>query len=170
MILGYKCFKKDLTNRYGTQFEVGKTYQISGQIKFGNNGNGFHLCTNLEDTFRYFDTFSEDVCICEVKGLGENIIYNDEYYGYYDMYAVEKIEIIRIISREEIIKLGLNLIDIRAIRFIQGYKLTNEEINLFKEKFKNFPNILKAIAYYQEGNLNIYNIKKLSKNPYNVKE
>lgn len=163
MILGYKCFNKDLTNRYGQRFEVGKTYHITGNITFGNTGNGFHICSNLEDTLRYFDTFNEEVCICEVKGTGTNIVYNDEYNGYYDMYAVESLTIIRILNREEIINIGLNLNQIRVFRFIQGYKLTKEEINLFKNKFINYSSVLKAIAYYQEGDTNIYNRKKLIK-------
>lgn len=38
-MIGYKCFNSDLTNRYGSKFEVGKTYHAKGDIKFGNNGN-----------------------------------------------------------------------------------------------------------------------------------
>ena len=43
-IIGYKAFDKGLINRYGTKFEVGKIYIAEGAIKFGNQGNGFHLC------------------------------------------------------------------------------------------------------------------------------
>ena len=35
-------------NNYGKKFSVGKIYITSGTIKFGNNGNGFHLCKNIE--------------------------------------------------------------------------------------------------------------------------
>ena len=48
MIKGYKCFNKGLINRYGKKFEVGKIYHQDGDIKFGINGNGFHMCSNLE--------------------------------------------------------------------------------------------------------------------------
>ena len=56
-MLGYKCFNENLTNRYNTKFEIGKIYHVNGNIKFGNNGNGFHICKNLEDTLRYFNSF-----------------------------------------------------------------------------------------------------------------
>ena len=81
---------------------------------------------------------NEEICICEVIGLGNKKQYDDEYYGYYDMYSVEKIKIIRIVPRIEIINIGLNLNEVRISRLIQGLKLTKDEINLFKAKFKNF--------------------------------
>ena len=65
MVLGYKCFNEDLTNRYGFKFEVGNTYKVDGIIKFGIDGNGFHMCERLEDTLRYFDAMNLDVSVCE---------------------------------------------------------------------------------------------------------
>lgn len=45
---GYKCFNEYLTNCYGTKFEVQKTYTIDNDfVKFGLNGNGYHMCKNL---------------------------------------------------------------------------------------------------------------------------
>ena len=41
----YKAFNKvdgKLVNRYKRVFEIGKEYFIEGEIRFGNNGNGFH--------------------------------------------------------------------------------------------------------------------------------
>ena len=90
MIIGYKCFNKGLTNRYGYKFEVGKEYIRTGEIKFGNNGNGFHFCKNIEDTFRYFNAMEEEVEICLVIGHGtyekyedtiKNIFKNSELIG-----------------------------------------------------------------------------------------
>lgn len=161
MILGYKCFNKDLTNRYGIKFEVGKTYNANGEIKFGTtdyrtHSHGLHMCKNIEDTFRFFDTFNEEVCICEVRGMGGKCTYNDEYNGYYDMYSVEILEIIRIINREELINMALNLNQLRVERFITNYRLSKDEIELFKEKFSYSPRVLKAIAYYQEGDIHAY--------------
>ena len=156
MIKGYKCFNKNLINRYGIPFEVGKTYSASGDISFGNNGNGFHMCLNLEDTLRYFDGFNSEIDICEVIGYGNFVLFEDNYYGYYDMYSVEKIQIIKKLSREEIIDKMLNSIEFRVIRFIQGYKLSPFELQLFKDRFANNISILNAISYYQEGNLDIY--------------
>ncbi len=71
-MIGYKCFNSDLTNRYGSKFEVGKTYHAKGDIKFGNNGNGFHMCKNMEDTLRYFDAFNDNV-LNYIKYYQENI-------------------------------------------------------------------------------------------------
>lgn len=159
-ITGYKCFNKDLTNSYGMQFSVGKIYIVKGVIKFGNNGNGFHICKNMEDTFRYFDAINNEVSICKVIGSGKMTKYDDEYYGYYDMYTVEKLEILKKLNREEIIDFGLNLNYLRAKRFVQGIKLTQEEIKKFKDKFSSNIDVLNAIEYYQENNLDVYKTKR----------
>ena len=51
--------------------------QIHGnQNNFGNNGNGFHMCLNFEDTFRYI----ENPILCEVTGYGTiSDEFSDEY-------------------------------------------------------------------------------------------
>ena len=163
MIKGYKCFNKNLINRYGMSFEVGMTYSVDGDVRFGNNGNGFHMCTNLEDTLRYFDGFNTEIDICEVIGSGNFVLFEDNYYGYYDMYSVEKIRIIKKLSREEIINIILNSYEFKVIRFIQGYKLLPEELELLKIKFANNISIMNAISYYQEGNLDIYSESSYSR-------
>ena len=160
-IIGYKAFNKDLTNRYGQKFEVGKIYIAPGIIKFGRNGNGFHLCENIEDTFKYFDPL--DMTICKVIGSGkivESKSIENEYYDFYKMYAVEKIEILKELSRLEILEEGLKLSGVRAERFVSLFQLTPEEIKLFREKFKNETKVLDAISYYQEKNKKIYCKKK----------
>ena len=50
----------------------------------------------------------------------------------------------------------LNSYEFKVIRFIQGYKLLPEELELFKIKFADNIAIMKAISYYQEGDLDIY--------------
>lgn len=155
-IIGYKCFNEDMTNRYGMKFSIGKIYIAKGTIKFGNNGNGFHICTNIEDTFRYFDVKNKDFNICEVIGSGKTVKYDDEYYGYYDMYSVEQLEIIKKLSRKEIIDIGLDLDFLRTKRFIQGIKLSGYELELFKQKFIENKTILDTIAYYQENDIDVY--------------
>lgn len=155
MISGYKCFNEDMTNRYGKKFEECNIYFANGEIKFGNSGNGFHFCKNLEDTLRYFD-MEKKFQICKVRGFGNIVSCDDEYNGYYEMYASEKIFVEKILSHEEIITYALNLNDIRAERFVSQFPLTKEEIDYFKEKFYNCPNVLEAIQYYQEKDLDTY--------------
>ncbi len=157
MIKGYKCFNKDFTNRYGSTFEVGKTYHCNGEIKFGNNGNGFHMCKRLEDTLRYFDAVDDEVIICEVTGHGKYAEGKDDYYEYYDMYSCEYITIDKRLSRDEIRDYGLNLSYHRAKRFVSSYHLNPSELQMFKNKFQDDIDVYKAILYYQEGQTNIYN-------------
>jgi len=160
-IIGYKCFNKDLTNRYKKQLEVGKIYTANGDVTFGNDGHGYHFCKNLEDTLRYFDGMNEEISICLVKGTGDIVEYEDDYNGYYDIYSSENIEILKELSREEIILYGLNLNEIRVCRFIQGFKLSNDEIELFKEKFAKNTCVLKLIEYYQLKNFDVFKTKTL---------
>ena len=131
-VLGYKAFNKDFTNRYGRHFEVGGTYSVKGDLSWGKYGNGFHFCTNIEDCFRYYDP--DTSIIAEVKGFGRMVKNDDEYYGYYDMYVCEKIEIIRLISRKEIISMMLEVDFDRQERFIRSYNLTEIEKELFYMK------------------------------------
>lgn len=159
-MIGYKCFNEDLTNRYGTKFEVGKTYHLKGNIKFGNDGNGFHMCKNMEDTLRYFDAFNGSVRICLVNGFGKFHKHDDEYNGYYDMYSYEYLTILKELTHEETINYALNLCEYRVKRFISLYKLNKDEIELFKNKFYDNDNVLKCIKYYQENMEDVYKLEK----------
>lgn len=164
MVYGYKCFNGDMSNRYGKKFIVGKRYKVDGNIKFGVNGNGFHMCKNIVDVFRYYDTGNDDFMLCEVIGSGKIVSYDDEYNGYYDMYCVEIIDIIRIIDRLEIINMVLEMNENSVIRFIQLFKLSDDEIKLFRDKFEDNIYIMLALDYYQYGKLDVYD--KYYKNGY----
>ena len=161
MFKAYKCFDKGLKNRYGDTFEIGKVYHASKDIKYGINGNGFHVCLNMEDTLRFFDALNEEVDICEVSCFGKSQRKDDEYYGYYDMYCVENIIINRILERNEIIEHALDLSYNQAIHFISTYRLITEEIELFKEKNKNNLTIMNYIRYYQENDKEAFSIPKI---------
>lgn len=115
-IKGYKAFNADLTNRYGIPFEEGKKYSVNGHAVFGNHGNGFHFCERLEDTLRYFDAMDGEVLFAEVVGSGDIVEYSDEYYGYYDMYAATEIEVLRVLTREDIINMYLSVPGYRMVR------------------------------------------------------
>ena len=160
MFKGYKCFNRGLTNRYGKQFEVGVPYHCTNEIKFGNDGNGFHVCKRLEDTLRYFDAMDNSVDIAKVTCDGKYDSFEDDYNGYYDMYAFEYLFIEKVLTRDEIIAYALNLYDMQVKRFISQFRLTDDEISLFKQKFHNNIAVLNTIAYYQEGDKEAFN------NPY----
>lgn len=158
MVNGYKCFNKDLTSRYGDVFEIGKTYHSMGEIKF--NKNGFHMCTNLEDTLRYFDAFNEEVDIANVVGYGKVDKYDDEYNEFFDMYATEYLIINHIMSHDEIINYALNLPPYRLKRFLSLYKLSKEELVMFRDRFSKEMMIMSTLDYYQDENSKLYIKKK----------
>lgn len=85
------------------------------------------------------------------KGSGKIIESFDEYYEYYNLYSVEKIEIIKKLSHSEVIKLALTLNGDRLYRFISGYKLHDDEILNFKNKFEDDIKAIQYIEYYQEN-------------------
>ena len=127
-VKGYKAFNKGLTNRYGRKFEIGKQYSLDGKISFGNDGNGFHFCKNIEDTLRYFDGVDGKIEIAEVIGSGEIVTNEDEYNGFYDMYSAQRIKINRKIERQELVTMFLTTITIepRVVRFNQLFRLTKK--------------------------------------------
>ncbi len=160
IITGYKGFNSDKTNHYGMPFEEGKFYKTKGDIKFGNNGNGFHFCTHLADVFRYFD---DDVIVAKVIGFGKNDCYNDEYYGYYDMYASANLYIEKFLTREEIINIMLESSHDDIKKFLITFKLNLEEKKLFWKQFYDHKDLINTILYYQDGDKDIFNSLSLKK-------
>lgn len=159
---GYKAFYNNMQNRYGMDFEEGQTYSVEGPLKFGVQGNGFHYARRLEDTLRYFPAMEEKIRIAEVTSLGEQVEYNDEYYGYYDLFATKTIRIDKFLTREEIVDMYLVMDnDDRVIRFVAGFKLTPDEIELFKLRFGDRLRVMQALSYYQEQDKDIYNRQKI---------
>ena len=160
-VRGYKAFNIDATNRYGKPFTEGETYQVEGEIKFGNDGNGFHVCTALSDVFRYVDATEKNVLVAEVTGRGEYAKYDDTYYGYYDMYSFEEITIDRFMTRDEIIEKMLNSPAYEVNKFLSTCRLSEEEKILFARKFRSNLDVIKCLLYYHYGCTEIY------KNDYN---
>lgn len=157
-IYGYKAFNSDLSNRYGVPFEVGKLYTKEGEIKFGNTGNGFHICTKLEDALRYFDFMNDQPVLCRVEGSGQLVNYDDDYYGYFDMYVVSELKIISVMSKKEIIEEILKEQNIdRIYRFISGYKLTYNDLKLFSDRWPNDLKLRQYINYYQLNDKEAFN-------------
>ena len=144
---GYKVLLSGLVNRYGTVYELNKKYTLrSGDLKWRENG--FHFCSRPEDTLRYIDAFNEEFDMAEVEGSGDLHLYEDEYYGYFDMYASSEMEIKRIIPREEWISMVINSKNPdRVKRLISTMKLTEDEIELIRSKYNTSMDFY--IDYYQ---------------------
>lgn len=154
MIKGFKCFNKGLINSFGDQLVLNKKYIYDGKVSF--RSSGYHICTNLEDTLRYFDGMNGEIDICEVNGYPEYIKFDDDYYGYYDMYACSGILLKKLLTRDEIIKRADSMHSLAFKRFSAGYKLTVEELEYFKNKYKNDIDVINHLIYYYEDK-DIYN-------------
>ena len=157
-VKGYKAFNLDSTNRYGMPFTEGETYHVDGEIIFGNDGNGFHMCKALSDVFRYVKAEEEDVLVAEVTGRGKYARRDDNYYGYYDMYAFEEITVDKFLTREEIIDKMLASPPHEVVKFIMTCRVSDDEAIKFIKKFRDNLVVIKALLYYHYGQLEIYKI------------
>jgi len=154
IIHGYKSFASDGTNIALDTMPPGD-YFYNGTIKYRKSG--FHFAKNLEDTIRYSGTSTP--LIAEVIGYGIIDEGEDEYYGYYDLYAASNIKIIRYLTRDEIIEYALNLNFNRMKRFIIGFELTNKELDLFVEKNK----LIEKVIEDYELRKDVKELKKIKK-------
>ena len=64
-IIGFKGFDKDLSCR-GFQYEVGKTYDLKGEVECCKRG--FHFCENPLEVFDYYPPCMSR--FCQVEGGG----------------------------------------------------------------------------------------------------
>ena len=64
---GYKAFDKNL-KCIDFQYEIGKTYEMDGEIKCCERG--FHFCKDLADCYRHYPML-DDTRICEVEAIGD---------------------------------------------------------------------------------------------------
>ena len=164
-IEGYKAFNKDHTNRYQKLFEEGKIFRIpeNKHLKFGVDGCGYHFCKRLEDTLRYFPALEEEIAIASVTSIGEVVESFDDYNGYYDMYTARELKINHFLERKEIIDIFLempvsSLSSPRLERFLSQFKLTSDELMLFKEKCQGISRLENTIGWYQENDKEAFNI------------
>lgn len=153
--IGYKAFDKGLIDMYGNPRELNHVYSVDGPILWNSThgGNGYHFCTYLEDCFSYFNGFEKDIDIAVVKGSGEMIQYDDEYRGNFKMYVSRNIEILRVLSRKEIIEYFLqrkNHLETFS-KFIYGYPLSLEERTLFLDD-----EVSRRVINYKYGNNKVY--------------
>lgn len=163
--LGYKLFYKGLINLFGNKVELNHKYSVEGPLKWGgssDDGNGFHFCTYLEDCLLFAsDSINQDIDIALVKGSGDMREYWNDYSGSYEMFVARNMEVLKVLSREEIINYifthnYLNTLE----KFIRGYRLTEEEIQLFRDKDLG----MDYIEYYQYGDKKVFEKKFNKKN------
>ena len=64
-MIGYKAFDKNLQCR-GFQYEIGKEYEIDGEIKVCERG--FHACENPLEVFDHYDMLNSRFCKVEQTG------------------------------------------------------------------------------------------------------
>ena len=148
---GYKAFNPGLQNQFGEKYVIGQVYSLDNGVNFQKNG--FHFCENLEDVLRYYDGFNEEIDICEVVGFGNVDSYYDDY-NEYQVYVSDHMQILKVLSRDEIIKYASNLNDLRLCRFISGFALNEDEMNYLIEN--RGMQVQKYIQYYQLGDKNAF--------------
>jgi hypothetical protein len=140
-VQGYKAFAADGTNMYGEVLEAGKKYHRDGEITYGQKGNGYHLAYSLEDTLKFCTLDKRGLVskpmIAMVIATGDIVSSNvpdNDYIGYYDLFACSDLEVVKFLTREEIISYGLRLSYDSRRRFITYFELTPEEMMLFWDK------------------------------------
>lgn len=134
-----------MEDRFGNSYETPVLYD-----NCGDNHRDLHFCGNIADVFRYCDGFDDNTNICLVEGSGEIYKYDDEIFEYFDMYVPSKLRVISVLSREEILAAALEGSFPSVLRFISGYKLTEEEIAIILDKYKD-KHIENYINYYQRN-------------------
>lgn len=164
-IIGFKCFNKGLINQHGVKFHPNKIHKVNGEVVFGNSGNGYHFCKDIENTLRYFHVDADQIDLCKVEGSGDIKTSNDEYNGYFDMYVASELKVVSILSFDDILSEVNNMCVDRFIRFIQSYPLDKHIfMDLVNQKFANNFHIKERInkhySYYQEGNEDAFGIIK----------
>jgi hypothetical protein len=100
MVKGYKVFNPDWTCQ-GFKYEVGKTYELTGELRICSNG--FHFCKRASDCFNYYPFDSKNK-VAEVIARG-NIMEDG------NKCCTNKVEIVREIPWQELLTIvneGLN--------------------------------------------------------------
>lgn len=120
------------------------------------NGS-FLIYESIEDSLR-FTTLDDDKVIAKVTALDDFQLVDSDYYDYYNMVITNKLLINKIYSYNEIIDEMLNnKNELQIERFLKHFKLKEEDIEKFK---KIHPYVDRAARFYQEGDLDAYNVGK----------
>lgn len=155
---GYKLVDKGIVNQYKTQYKLNHEYVLNGKLKYSKNG--FHFSIYPEETLRFADrdddNFATNYMIVEIEADGE-IECGDDYLENIQadtigVYASTRMTILRVLQRKEVFNMILNSNNPQRVKkYIMYVKLTDEEIDLIKEKYDNYY-IGAYIDYYQYKN------------------
>ena len=138
-VIAYKAFFKGLKNNLdGIDYEVGKEYITKDKIQYMKGG--FHMCEKPEDCFRFLRPTEAEVDLTLVKGYGNMYGFDAGYRAYDDtigyIYVCEKMEILKVYTREEILKMALSMSPLRLQILISLYPFTREEAEIIKKNYK----------------------------------
>ena len=120
-IFAYKGFDNDFSCR-DFQYEVGKEYHITGDLKICKNG--FHACKDLMNTFNYYPMENSRFAIVKLWG---DVLYGD------DKMCASDIEIVEELSLEDIVKRYV----VSKIDFLEHKNCTRFELNKSENELCN---------------------------------
>jgi hypothetical protein len=96
-MIGYKAFKSDMTCYGGFQYEIGKSYEMDGEIEICKRG--FHFCENITGCFHYYDKANSR--FAKIEAYGKVIKSNRD-----TKCVTNKIRILEEISQDEVIRMS----------------------------------------------------------------
>lgn len=138
-VIAYKAFFKGLKNNLdGINYGIGKEYKTTEEIQYMKGG--FHMCEKPEDCFRFLRPSEAEVELTLVKGYGNMYGFDAGYRAYDDtlgfIYICEKMNILKVFTREEILKMALEMSPLRLEILISLYPFTKEEAEIIKKNYK----------------------------------
>ena len=135
-VIAYKAFfegKNGLSNNLdGVVYNIGEIYTTNDPLQYMKGG--FHMCEKLEDCFKFLRPSEAGVELALVRGFGNMYGFDaglrsyDDTLGY--IYICEKMQIQKVYTREEIIKMALEMHEARLKEFLGAYPLTPDEISI----------------------------------------
>ena len=120
-IVAYKAFNSNFSCR-GFQYEVGKKYHITGDLKICKNG--FHACKDLINTFNYYSMENSRFAIVKLWG---DVLYEDNKMCASDIEIVEELPLKDIVKRYVLSK----------VNFLKHKNCTRFELNKSENELCN---------------------------------
>lgn len=126
-IFAYKGFDENFCCR-DFQYEVGKEYHITGDLKICKNG--FHACKDLMNTFNYYQMENSRFAIVKLWG---DVLYGD------DKMCASDIEIVEELSLKDIVKrYAASKVDFLEYKNCTSFELNKSENELCNKGYGNY--------------------------------